>query len=477
MAKTERKVAVVLIHGIGDQTPMETLRSFVEAVLSKDSAIVSDPADAPENAELQPGPAPLSPAQPSPGDPSEEKTRWRERPLYWSKPDNLSGSYELRRFTTSTGGRGGVAIDFYEYYWAHLMDGNALSHSLQWLNNLLLLWPKSVPPILRRLWWAVWLLIIAIAVAMAAIGTETPIGLIAGTGALLLAGAKLVADLALRDWVGDAARYFNARPANVNVRNAIRKGGVELLEKLHRTGNYHRVIVVGHSLGSAIALDILYHYWSIASVRHGSPDRPFTDAIECLQRTIMDASNSGTPDWKALQKAVWQDLRNNGTPWRITDLITLGSPLTHLPFLTGLDQRVFEDRLAMREFPKCPPIIDGKSLTYPVAYELPDGQKRSIATIHHAGCFAATRWTNIYFPHNGWIGGDPVGGPLKELFGDAVDDRQVFTQRWRGRLNHIHYWRDDPRDRGSRQAPLRVLKAALNLDEGFGPRSRGKSAI
>jgi len=465
MAMTERKVAVVLIHGIGDQMPMETLRGFVEAVLAKEDAPGGDETISPAETGQRPEGGPTAAAHAPAGPP-----KGKDFPLYWSKPDALSGSYELRRFNAPAGKRR-APIDFYEYYWAHLMEGNALSHSLQWLNNLLFRSPATVPPKLRFLWFCSWVLVLAILALTALFWNATPVGMLAAAGTLLLIGAKLVAGLAMRDWIGDAARYFNAKPSNVNVRNAIRKGGVELLQKIHQSGEYKRVIVVGHSLGSAIALDILYYYWTVASVRHGAPDVPLKAAVEAIERAIRLTGPLRPEDWKALQKSVWQEIRQNGTPWRITDLITLGSPLTHLPFLTGLDGARFDARLQQRELPKCPPILDGKGIAYFTHYQTSAGNRRSIATLHHAACFAATRWTNIYFPHDGRFGGDPVGGPLRQLFGQAVEDRVVETRHWRGTLNHLDYWRHDPRDTKAETAPLSVLKAALNLGERLGSRS------
>ena len=61
------KQAVVLIHGVGEQIPMDTLRGFVEA------AWVDDPS----------------------------LRRPRVPSTVWSKPDTMSGDLELRRITTA----------------------------------------------------------------------------------------------------------------------------------------------------------------------------------------------------------------------------------------------------------------------------------------------------------------------------------------------------------------------------------------
>src|SRR5579864_2671160 len=61
--------------------------------------------------------------------------------------------------------------------------------------------------------------------------------------------------LFLQPYLGDAARYFRASPGNVLVRREIRKQAVDMLDALHKSGNYDRVVVVAHSLGTVVAYD------------------------------------------------------------------------------------------------------------------------------------------------------------------------------------------------------------------------------
>src|SRR5262249_2795538 len=74
-------------------------------------------------------------------------------------------------------------------------------------------------------------------------------------------------------WVGDAARYFSTTPDTPVERQQIRGQGIELLDRLHSQldtlGNieYNRIIVVGHSLGSVIAYDLLANYWARVNER------------------------------------------------------------------------------------------------------------------------------------------------------------------------------------------------------------------
>src|SRR5438552_7982135 len=70
VVERRKKIAVVVTHGMGEQIPMETLRGFVEAAWVTDSGA----------------------HWPSPPD---------ERPEdIWIKPDDVTGSLELRRITT-----------------------------------------------------------------------------------------------------------------------------------------------------------------------------------------------------------------------------------------------------------------------------------------------------------------------------------------------------------------------------------------
>ncbi len=61
--------------------------------------------------------------------------------------------------------------------------------------------------------------------------------------------------------MGDSARYLRATPSNIAQRQKIREAGVSLLESLHASGRYQRIVVVGHSLGSVVGYDVLTHFW------------------------------------------------------------------------------------------------------------------------------------------------------------------------------------------------------------------------
>ena len=104
----KKKQAVVVIHGMGEQRPMETLRSFVDTVWTKNLSLTEAQSNAPADKKRQ------------------DKARTTDlrtgRPINksWIVPDNRTGSFELSRITTPYD-RNGVRTDFYELYWADII--------------------------------------------------------------------------------------------------------------------------------------------------------------------------------------------------------------------------------------------------------------------------------------------------------------------------------------------------------------------
>src|SRR5688572_10743111 len=232
------KQAVLLIHGIGEQRPMETLRGFVHAVWTTDTSVHH----------------PYSP------------------PTVWSKPDTVSGSYELRRLTTGQN-RESIRTDFFEFYWAHLMSGTTFSHVTAWAKLLLFRWPWTVPKRVMTLWLLLIVTIIG-TIAFLIVNAMRPEGeqlvrvpaWLTGVGGVVLSG---LLGYTVKQVIGDAARYLDAAPSNIERRQAIRAKGVEILKKLHES-EYRRIIIVGHSLGSVIGYDILTYAWADFNTKHNA---------------------------------------------------------------------------------------------------------------------------------------------------------------------------------------------------------------
>lgn len=428
MVKPARK-AVILIHGIGEQRPMDTLRGFVTGL-------------------------------------GEEQ--------YYSKPDRLSDSLELRRYTLpSSSGRRHIT-DCYELYWAHHFDAGKFRDTLRWALTLAF----------RRPFWHMdrtlrgpfgvlqvagvcilgligWLVIDQVRTeGLSAVWTSWQ----ARLGAALVV-VQLVAGRFVTEYLADAARYLTPKPRNIAARNSIRSDGLKLLRKLHDDGAYQQIVVVGHSLGSVIGLDILRLAWD--GLRHPDPSyqggRPEADAFDELASALGHPPAPSEIDaFQQAQHRLWQENRKCGVPWLVTDFVTLGSPLAHASLLLDTHKVTVHQRQDEREYPRCPPVVEGGRSFVPGHYDL-NGQPRNVQVGHHGAPFGPTRWSNLYFPVRGAILGDPVGGPVGDEFGPGVRDIAVRLSLtgWKAfayrllLLPHTHYWSNDPRrlsaDKSARQ--------------------------
>lgn len=378
----------------------------------------------------------------------------------WSKPDNVSQNYELRRLTTAEG-KQGKRTDFFEFYWADLMEATEVKHLTAWLKVLLLRSPRRVPAQLRGLWWTIAVLTVLVPVSV--LLWYSGVIEISGKWMSILSGAGsvlwLVASGLLLNYAGDAARYLHVSPPNIKRRRLIREAGLQLLQRLHDSGEYDRIVLVGHSLGSVIGYDILTHLWPRFNTGHaaavrGGPATP--DPLEGLA-----AKPNLTPDeYHAAQPAYADQLRQAGNRWLISDFVTLGSPLAHASFLLARQPEEFAAKKTERELPACPPVL-----------ETVKGQSRfcypwdKAWVPNHAAVFAPTRWTNLYFPCRWTIRGDVIGGPMQPAFGPGVKDIAVETSIKGGLLTHTDYWSFPSDWRQPAPAPehINVLRRALRL--------------
>lgn len=543
---TEKKQAVVVIHGMGEQRPMDTLRSLVTALWEKHAGLTSDISN-----------------------------RW------WIKPDERAGLKELRRITTGgierTGlpeGEEGKRTDFYEFYWADLMQGTTLQHLQSWVRGLLLRNPAVVPWDVMFIWIAMvlsaaaglyvglkelfvrlagddtatacrvvigdidigtlacdflrsvdgWLgealgrasgameywpwILAGIALFFLIVGLislregqpystrpafgvseeerNTDIGRLAATVVYGLASIAIIALFlvilaasgvwaalvaAAAGWMvhsfavpyfGDVARYVRADPANVSRRKAIRDRGLALLHALHESDEYDRIIIVSHSLGTIVAYDLINLLWTQLGPSHRNSSieiarQPFEEMDAYLQKVAMDdlperertesAVRNRITEFRQLQRAISarlsrvplrrdEDGRIVHSPWLISDLITVGSPLSHAEFLLSRDEAGLRKLVDERVLPVCPPTLEwredrecaGRTGCGSMMYNIEKGDK---SFPHHATCFAAVRWTNIYdqaqfaFP----LVGDLVSGPVWQNFGSSVRTTDVPGDR------------------------------------------------
>jgi len=449
----EQKQAVVLIHGIGEQKPMTTLRSFVKAVLRK----------------------------PRPG-----------HDAFWSKPDPISDLFELRRLQS----RDKPTTHFYEFYWAHHIEGTTWSQLFTWLRTLLLRAPHNVPASARELWVISWSMILILGFSLwQALRDALASGVSLESYWLMFSIALSVGSVLIQRFVlrslGDAARYLSPTPENVALRQRIRSDGIKLLRQLHaKKKPYDRIIVVGHSLGSVIGYDLITWFWlehnrtydvtprqdALATLlEDGQQPQPFVRrgihaAGVALNEAPSPASRSAFMDAQILG---WQEQRSLGNPWRITDFITIGSPLTHASLLMASSEADFIERKRQREIPMCPPVSDTKGYAFSSdeVIALPRGKKFTPVVLHHAAPFAVTCWTNLYFPTKLGFFGDIIGGPLQREFGQGVLDVPVTWDSWMSHtpISHTAYWKPatahstarppHPRDKRA----VIAVRRALNL--------------
>jgi hypothetical protein len=216
-------------------------------------------------------------------------------------------------------------------------------------------------------------------------------------------------------------------------RNVVREAGRELIKKLHaeRTDKggpkYSEIIVVGHSLGSVIGCDVLYSVWQ--EINRQVYDARLLQAAECA------AQSEDLENQRARQQELFQIVSANSNGWIVSRFVTLGSPLTHAQFLLASSKKEVRQRRERREFPSCPPVMENGHFSFSIkpSDKLPC---KPPFTLHHAALFAATLWTNIYFPPRWFSLGDLIGGPLANSFGWGIKDVAL-----KGCGGHTSYWK------------------------------------
>jgi hypothetical protein len=266
--------------------------------------------------------------------------------------------------------------------------------------------------------------------------------------------------------VGDAARYLNPAPTNVSRREEIRAKGIEVLKQLHNTKHgYDRIIVVGHSLGSVIGYDVLNYAWSEFNRSSGTKGQEMDELnkLEAVARDLVDGTSHNPDHVQSAQRAYYEELKSNGCEWRVTDFVTLGSPLTHAELLLARHADDLREKERSRELPRCLPELEASQHKPPKRlFSYPSDKDERVP--HHAAVFAPTRWTNLYFPSRFIVFGDIVGGPLARLFGKGIKDVPVSTHKRCGFLSHTFYWKPDSKD-----VHIKRLRDALDLLDSRSP--------
>jgi pimeloyl-ACP methyl ester carboxylesterase len=496
------KQAIVVIHGMGEQMPMDTIKGFVRAVWETETGLAFEDKDIPNPTAV------------------------------WSKPDVRTGSLELRRITTRQSVKTdtfdpGVRSDFYELYWADLSGGSTWSQVQDWIFALLWRNPFTrVPPDVFLAWIVLWIITLVVALFLIAAGLKDPttIGgynvwdylplrwLRGFQGWALTAVGVVFGAISTRyivPYFGRVVRYTTAKPDNIAARKNIRERGLELLTELHEVrpheGGYDRIIVVGHSLGSMLAYDLISYFWAkrpearvlIEGTNEFEAFREMEAVLDHQEwQNASKAAISETPVSKAAvskevidrylkaQTRLGHLLRCRAKPadkaadtrWLISDFITLGSPLSHAEFLMASGKKDLRKRKRDREFPISPPLREHLD---PVAHDRAEAAGFPAATeellafpfgknawqLHHAALFAVVRWTNIHDPARLVAFGDLISGPVAPVFGEAIIDVDLKKLRGRQswRFTHTRYWKL-PRKLDS--LPVRIIELRKALDLG-----------
>lgn len=537
------KQAVVVVHGMGEQRPLETLRSFVEGVYAENPSLAGEQDEAMQRMQGAPD------VDPTPAD-----------NMVWIIPDKATGSAELRRISTPKNSAG-IRTDFFELYWADVMEGTPLELLFEWVQGLLLRSPANVPPRLRvvlawLLLWGVAIVTVGLAIFGAAPNSEIfkpltdalggfftanrswVVGVLVlcmlGVLSLRLSSARTLREVKLSlpvlalvlalfvafappalfgqatlwawlvtflgaafftrlaaPYVGDVARYSRATPATVEKRGIIRTRGLQLLRDIHAKRGadglpeYDRVVLVGHSLGTFIAYDLLLQFWAEDGPNHRSKIDDGTlwkaePAVVAALRVVDQSTQSVWPSpgcapvlagfdpvaHRAAQGDAFRELARSKLHWRISDFITLGSPLTHADFLLVDGAEALEKAFGERFFAASPPRPEWPNKS--MLYNDWSGVLRG-PFAHFAAPFAAVRWTNIYDEHWFPLIGDIVSGPLAESFGPGVDQVKVKMKR-AGRppllnriFTHTLYWTWQKGYESPSPEHIRVLRKALDL--------------
>jgi len=282
----------------------------------------------------------------------------------------------------------------------------------------------------------------------------------------------------------DVVRYLDKSPRSYAVRRDIRKGMVDLLQGIHDRGRYSRVILVAHSLGAYIAYDAIAWLWPQMCALHegpppaGEPDTKLTGLrpLQAWARKVArhpvgmqdldDQQEGELSGFRDRQFELWKQVRLQGNPWLVTDLVTVGTPMYFAHLLYTRNREEFDQLVKNAELPMCPP-RSGNQMVEGLEQEVGSryGYKnRGREVLIHGAPFAVMRWTNLYFPAEKSWSGDWFGGPLRPLFGTGVVDRPILGNlpgRRAPAVAHSRYFSypDDEDPEGA----ARVIQSVLRL--------------
>ncbi len=374
--------------------------------------------------------------------------------------------------------------------------------------------PKT--PWLRTLWTLIILLASAMTAAMfwflisqtLFTALHSSLGVILGL-LLIFGGLVFVVarDKFLVPVMADSARYFSKDPDNVAARNRVRAAGVKLLKRLHHA-DYDRIVIVAHSLGTVIGYELLADYWSRATLGVSfSEEDDVCAKVKAVEIAAQDvetaakaslARESGAQQrirtaravYRTCQRELSQSLSrksahdNLGSPWKISDFITLGSPLTHASLLMAESTEDMNNSFDTRRHSACPPRGMNEGDISPIRFVAGELMNTTVYRFTHSAVFSAVRWSNLYFDQGKvFAAGDVIGGPLNYVeavdgdqvgFGEGIEDMALDYRETGTLFAHNEYWKcnidvETLRTllKGGKPIYIAALISSLNLREGL----------
>lgn len=432
--ESNKRIAVVTIHGMGEQSPMDTLRGLVQS-LKGDGVLLN-------------------------------------------QPDTVSKSYELRRYSYF---EDSSKYDFYEYYWANLIHEKGIWNVIRWLKYLICKPFSEVPKRLRAPYFAICLVaFILISYIGYLVLSISPVFKIDHACNLKFLGIEsvqlkpllffivmlimLLIASQLNLYFGDVVNYTIPELRNINEREAIRKKGITLFKSIIDRQNpngspyYDKVMVLAHSLGTIIAYDILKIIWA---ERHNKIS--LHDAAELIKFDNLSKEalkNRDISQYQQLQDELREILlaQNTQKYWNVSDFITLGSPLSHANYLLVDSQNIFNERVTELEFPTSPPSpsVDSEGSFYYLSDNTQSSHKPDSPSyvLNHGALFALTKWTNVYFKQ------DFIGGTL-DCFGKGICNIELqpvgIKTKYKPFCAHTSYWDTNQKE------SVTLLKSILGL--------------
>ncbi|ORB25763.1 hypothetical protein BST36_06990 [Mycolicibacterium moriokaense] len=310
--------------------------------------------------------------------------QWDHRP----RPTVVAETYEARRYV------GPRQVEFFEYHWPFLMTAGKYAGVAPTALRLFVRRPSNVPDALLGVWRLVWTTVLVMLsvipvlfVAGYALNSDVPvwiIGLVTSTVVLIFWFGlyRMLARAVVNKKTAPLVDSARYLEPSPHSYAARRaiRGGLANLLRDLHEDGYTRIVLVAHGVGAFIAYDALM-------------------------------------------------LSRSHRPWGITDFVTLGAPL------------VYADLLLTRA-----PLLSGlKASDSTHRRELFEGLlRRGVLAECNDEPFAATRWTNLWFPVvRGSRRGDWFGGALAPLFGAGIRDIEITgnePERFKRGSAHTEYF-------------------------------------